>query len=120
FMTIPGITQSVRMRVFPQEIRRLDKLFNGRLVGTTPEYADVNKIELASGRYLTDTDDKYMENCCVLGAEVADYLFPFEDPIGQAILINSQDWRIVGVMKDRMPTGGTGGSLAAEVYNNDV
>src|SRR5207302_995636 len=32
----------------------------------------------------------------------------------------SQDWRIVGVMKDRMPTGGTGGSLAAEVYNNDV
>src|SRR5207244_8462078 len=29
-------------------------------------------------------------------------------------------YKIVGVIKERMPTGGTGGSQAAEEYNNDV
>jgi putative ABC transport system permease protein len=120
FLTIPDLTHAVRMRVFPQEIRVLDKMFNGRLVGTTPEYAEVNKIFLASGRFLDEKDDHLMENVCVLGADVADALFPFEDPLGKAVNINSHFYKIVGVMRDRMPTGGTGGSLAAEVYNNDV
>jgi putative ABC transport system permease protein len=108
------------MRVFPQEIRHLNLMFNGRLVGTTPEYADVNKIQVAAGRFLTEEDDKYMENVCVLGADIADKLFPFENPLGQPVNINQQFYRVVGVMKERMPTGGTGGSLAAEEYDNDV
>lgn len=120
FLTLPDVSHAVRMRVFPQEIRRFERMHNGRLVGTTPEYAEVNKIELAAGRFLTQQDDHAMENVCVLGADTADALFPFEDPLGQSININSQFYRVVGVMKDRMPTGGTGGSLAAEVYNNDV
>src|SRR5215470_7238887 len=40
------VTRMVPMRVFPVEIRRLAKMHNGRAVGTTPEYADVNKLEL--------------------------------------------------------------------------
>ncbi len=120
FLTIPEIVRAVRMRVFPQEIRNGEKMFNGRVVGTTKEYAEVNKIELARGRFLNDQDNYETENICVLGAATADSLFPFEDPIGQSILISGHFYRIVGVMKDRMPTGGTGGSLAAEEYNNDV
>jgi putative ABC transport system permease protein len=119
-LTLPDISHSVRMRVFPQEIRRAEKLFNGRLVGTTPDYALVNKIELSSGRFLTEKDEYYMENVCVLGADTADYLFPYENPLGQTINLGSQYYRVVGVMKDRMPTGGTGGSLAAETFNTDV
>ena len=120
FLTIPEVSRSVRMRVFPQEVRCEGKMVNGRVVGTTPEYADVNKIELARGRFLTEKDDHDVDNICVLGSEIADSLFPFEDPIGQSILMSSHFYRVVGVMKDRMPTGGTGGSLAAEVYNNDI
>jgi putative ABC transport system permease protein len=120
FLTIPEIVRSIRMRVIPQEVRTEGKMFNGRLVGTLPEYAEVTKIELARGRFLIDKDNDDMENVCVLGAATADALFPFEDPIGQSILMSSHFYRIVGVMKDRMPTGGTGGSLAAEEFNNDV
>jgi putative ABC transport system permease protein len=120
FLTIPEVARSVRMRVFPQEVRSEGKMVNGRVVGTTPEYADVNKIELARGRFITEKDNYNVDNVCVLGSEIADMLFPFEDPIDKSILMSSHFYRIVGVMKDRMPTGGTGGSLAAEVYNNDV
>jgi putative ABC transport system permease protein len=120
FLTIPEIVRWVRMRVFPQEVRSEGKMFNGRLVGTMPEYAEVTKIELARGRFLTEKDERDTANVCVLGATTADSLFPFEDPIGQSILMSGHYYRIVGVMKDRMPTGGTGGSLAAEEFNNDV
>ncbi len=114
------VTRMVKMRVFPQEVRRAERVFNGRIVATTPEYADVNKLELASGRFLTHDDDDDMVNVAVLGAATADRLFPFDDPIGQSVNVNQHRYRIVGVCRDRMPTGGSGGSLAAEDYNNDV
>src|SRR5438105_9178316 len=42
FLTIPTITQRVPMRIFPQEIRYLERMQNGRAVATTPDYPDVN------------------------------------------------------------------------------
>ena len=38
------------MRIFPQEIRRLERMTNGRVVGTIPGYADVNHLDLLVGR----------------------------------------------------------------------
>ena len=40
FETLTAITRHVPMRVFPKEVRRLERLHNGRVVATTPEYAD--------------------------------------------------------------------------------
>jgi putative ABC transport system permease protein len=114
------ITRMVPMRVFPQEIRRLERMHNGRTVGTTPEYAEVNQLELASGRFLIEEDDLRMKNVCVLGRATAEKLFPFEDPLGQTVRLGNYFYVIVGLLKERMPTGGTGGSRAAEDFNNDV
>jgi putative ABC transport system permease protein len=51
---------------------------------------------------------------------MADKLFPFDDPTGQSVQIGTPFYRVVGVLKDRMPTGGSGGSQAAEDFNQDV
>ncbi len=116
-----SLVRIVPMRVFPSEIRYLDRLDSkGRLVATVPDYQIVNQIALASGRFLTDEDEHNLTNNCVLGAAVADKLFPFEDPLGKTVLIRQHRFLIVGVSSDRMPTGGTGGSQAAEDYNHDV
>jgi putative ABC transport system permease protein len=120
FLTIGNVTRRVPMRVFPQKIRYLERMHNGRAVATTPEYAEVNKLELAAGRFLTADDDHYMKNVAVLGSSTADSLFPFGDPLGQSVGIGSNLYRVVGVLKDRMPTGGSGGSQAAEDFNHDV
>src|SRR5438552_18010609 len=71
FLTIGTVIRSVPMRIFPQEIRRLEHMHNGRLVATTPEYAIVNKLEPAAGRFLTADDDHQMLNVAVLGADIA-------------------------------------------------
>jgi putative ABC transport system permease protein len=120
-MTQSGtVTRMVPMRVFPVEIRRLYRMHNGRAVGTTPEYADVNQLDLAAGRFLVHEDGLRMRNIAVIGAAVADDLFPFQDPMGETLRLGSYFYRIVGVLRSRMPTGGTGGSQAAEDYNHDV
>jgi putative ABC transport system permease protein len=120
FNTIGTVVRRVPMRIFPQQIRYLQRMHTGRLVATTPEYANVNQLEMASGRFLVDDDDKKMLNVAVLGSNTADRLFPFEDPLEQTVRVGNYFYRIVGVVKERMPTGGTGGSQAAEDFNNDV
>jgi putative ABC transport system permease protein len=114
------LKRMVPMRVFYQEIRRLERMHPGRVVGTVPEYAEVNQLELAVGRFLVEDDDLHMKNVAVLGWNTAQKLFPFEDPLGQTVRLGQHFYVIVGVLRDRMPTGGTGGSQAAEDYNNDV
>src|SRR4051794_33058252 len=69
----------VPMRVFPTEVRYLERLLNARVIATVPDYQVVNKLEMSRGRFLTDADDTDLENYCVLGSEAADRLFPYED-----------------------------------------
>jgi putative ABC transport system permease protein len=124
FQTVPDIVRRVPLRVvYPMEARYLGRMTRARMVATTPEYGDVRKFDLASGRFLTADDDLKMENYVVLGAGLADDLFPFEDPLGQTIKLGSYNgffYKVIGVLKDRMPTGGTGGSQAAEEFDHDV
>src|SRR5262249_41491931 len=111
---------TVPMRVFPTEVRNLERLINARVIATVPDYQVVNKLEMSRGRFLTDQDDTELENYCVLASEVADRLFPYEDPIRKTVNMRGHFFVVVGVIKERMPTGGTGGSQAAENYNRDV
>ena len=120
FETLTAISRHVPMRIFPREIRRYERLVNGRVVATTPEYADVNKLELSAGRFLIEEDSRQFRNVVVLAAGTADRLFPFDNPLGQTIVLSNHDFQVVGVCKERMPTGGAGGSQAAEDYNSDV
>lgn len=113
------VTRMVPMRIFAQDIRHLEKKHGGRVVATTPEYTAINQLTLASGRFLVPDDDLYMRNVAVLGAAVAEDLFPFADPVGQTIQINQYFYVIVGVLKSRVATGGSA-TTVAEDFNHDV
>src|SRR5262245_2334429 len=98
----PSIVRMVPLRVFPSEARYLERLISARVIGTTPEYADIHKFDLAGGRFLTPADERDRKNYCVLGAEAADKLFPFEDPLGKSVQIRSFDFTVIGVIRERM------------------
>src|SRR5439155_16097282 len=110
----------VPMRVVPQGVRHLGRMHNSRLVAKTPGYAEVNKLEMASGRFLNQDDDQHMKNVAVLAHGTALALFPFEDALGQTVHLYQHRYVIVGVVRKRNPTGGSGGSQAAEDFNDDV
>jgi putative ABC transport system permease protein len=122
FTTIPSIIERVPMRIFPQEVRYLERMRNGRVVATTADYVDVNsEVRMTAGRWLNDEDDHEMRNVAVLGSEVADKLFPFEDPLKQSVRLGNYFYEVIGVVANRMPLAAVGGSSqAAEDFNNDV
>jgi putative ABC transport system permease protein len=119
--TVPTIAKAIPMRIIPSvEFRNRNRKMEGRLVGTTPDYAEVTRLQVDRGRFLSDADVTAERNYCVLAAEIADRLFPFGEPIGQEVQINKSFYRVVGVMKPRSPSAGIGGSLASESFSSDI
>ena len=119
--TVPSIDKAIPMRVLPAiEFRYRTRRVEGRLVGTTPDYAEVTRIAVERGRFISDSDIEQERNYCVLAAEMAEDLFPFGEPIGKEIMVNDDFYKVVGVMRRRSPSAGIGGSLAAEVFSSDV
>jgi putative ABC transport system permease protein len=56
----------------------------------------------------------------VLAASVADRLFPIDDPLGRMVHVDEQVYVVVGIVKDRAPSAGIGGSLDSQDFSNDV
>ncbi len=118
--TLPTVKRAVPIREVRREFRFLDRLVDGRMVGCTPEYAELTRLEIDRGRFLSQADCSDRQNVCVLSAETAEKLFPFEDPLGRAIKIERDYYQVVGVLKPRAPSAGIGGSLDAQDFSRDV
>jgi len=79
---------------------------NTQILGSTPAYAEVRKLTVASGRFLSQQDIDAMTKVAVLGPEVAATLFGYgADPIGQSVRINNMSFRVIGVTASK---GGSG------------
>jgi putative ABC transport system permease protein len=119
--TIPTIRRAVPIRELRRRFSYGDsKPIEGRLVGSTPDYADLAYLQMERGRFISASDMEEKQNHCVLSSSVAEKLFQFENPLGRAVLIEDQYYVVVGVTRPRNPSAGIGGSLAAEDFAADI
>ena len=118
--TIPSVVKGIPIRETNKEVRYLQNAINGRLVGCTADYLDVNHLELEQGRFITEQDQRNMLNVAVVASEAVETLFHYEDPIGKAIRVDNNYYTVVGVTKQRMASAAIGGSLAGQDFNKDV
>ena len=65
--------------------------------GTTADYAYVAKMDFSEGRFFTDMEASGDMPVTILGADVANQLFPNRDPIGSTIKIDGLSFRVIGV-----------------------
>ncbi len=118
--TVPTIKKALPIREIRKQIRHLDKFIDGRVVGTTQDYLEFNRLELQKGRFLTQADNEKMMNYAVLASETAKALFPLDDPRGQSVKLGSDYYTVVGVTKERGSSAAIGGSLAGQEFDKDV
>jgi putative ABC transport system permease protein len=118
--TVPTIKRSLPIREIRKQIRHFEHSIDGRVVGTTQDYAEFNMLDLQRGRFLSASDNERFENFAVLAAETARTLFPYEDPLGQAIKLGADYYTVIGITRERASSAGIGGSLAAQEFNKDV
>ncbi|MDR1958471.1 MAG: ABC transporter permease [Planctomycetaceae bacterium] len=123
--TINTIVDATPMREIRRKFDYLGRQEDGRLVGCTPKYQELNRLEVDRGRFITDQDQKDKVNVCVISYEVAERLFLYENPVGRSMHIQSSSgtmvpFVVIGVLKSKAPSAGIGGSLAAQDYSHDV
>ncbi len=118
--TVPTIKRVLPIREIRKQIRHRDLAFDGRVVGTTHDYAEFNHLEVVKGRFLEKADDDQYRNYAVLAHATAEALFPYQDPIGETITLGTDSYKVIGVTGERAATAGSGGSLAGQDFNRDA
>lgn len=81
------------------QIRYESQLVENSFVrGVEPEYAEVVPMfTVEFGRFITKYDNDHARHVVVLGADIADSLFPSVDPIGHTIRVNGREFEVIGV-----------------------
>jgi putative ABC transport system permease protein len=82
----------------------IDVAFAGRelvgvdFVGSTEEWPRVSSFEVDRGRFLTESDDDNRRLVAVIGADIAETLFPDVDPVGQVMRVGKKPYTVVGTL----------------------
>ena len=121
---IPTVERSVPMREIKSSARAGTKEVDVQLIGCTSAYFDINDLEEARGRRLTDRDTTDKVNVAVIAWGTAERLFGFENPIGQTIELTanrkSDVYQVIGVTEERMASASIGSSFEGRDYNLDI
>jgi putative ABC transport system permease protein len=67
------------------------------VMGTTSDYILTSTVDCKEGRFFNELESRDGSNVCVIGYDVADALFPNNSPIGRLVLINGQQFKVLGV-----------------------
>jgi putative ABC transport system permease protein len=87
-------------RVFG-EARKGGQTAPAKVFGTTPDYREVSRLDVADGRFLDDHDVAQRARVCVIGSDVKRSAFFLEDPVGQHLRIGTEQFQVVGVLAER-------------------
>ena len=108
---IAGSSQLTTILNVSPELQRRSQVTTGgantntQIIGVTPVYADVHKITIDSGVFISQRDVDAISKVAVVGPQVVTDLFNGASPIGQTIRIGTQTFTIIGVTVSK---GGTG------------
>ena len=70
--------------------------------GTTPEYFDIDSLELESGMIFTEEDVEAGTTYAVIGQTIVEELFTEgEEPLGATIRIKNVPFKVIGILKEK-------------------
>ncbi len=67
--------------------------------GTTLDYNKISEVPIPQGRYFTQPEIDVARNVTIIGADIADNLFPGQDPVGKTFKLNGLNFIVIGVQE---------------------
>ncbi len=98
--TVVAVAPSARGGV---SVKFGDKNYETAMIGTTPEYRDINNSPVQTGRFLSKSDVDGRLKVAVLGTSVVSQLTgsPDTDLVGATVQVNRSAYRVIGILKTK-------------------
>ncbi|TGE39772.1 FtsX-like permease family protein [Desulfosporosinus fructosivorans] len=74
------------------------KRSSAMIVGTTPEFADLRRREIANGRYFSEEEFSADRRVVVIDQTLTEDFFGAGNPLGQQVIIQNVPCRVIGVL----------------------
>ncbi len=72
---------------------------NASVTGASYGYSQITDLEINQGRYFSPQEIENAQFVAILGADVADELFPLGNAVGQKIKIKGRPFQVIGAMR---------------------
>ncbi len=69
--------------------------------GTTLDYNKISDVPISQGRYFTQQEIDVSRNVAIIGSDVAENLFPNQEPTGKTLKINGLNFTVIGVQEKK-------------------
>jgi putative ABC transport system permease protein len=71
------------------------------VAGVTEDYPVANNHFVARGRFITESDVEHATDVCVIGPDIVESLFPFEDPLGKEVYLQGRRFQVIGILEPK-------------------
>ncbi len=82
------------------------RLADVQVSGTSANFPALITVDLESGRYFVEAEDRAAAPVAVIGWDVKDELYPQLDPVGRKILVGGREYEVIGLIKKQGRTLG--------------
>jgi len=98
--TISNVKRVLPMRIVRQNVRFGRTSLPCQVIGTLPFYTEMTGLELVAGRFLTANDEHNQDNICAITESLAKQLFPYQNPLHQAVRVGAIYFQVVGIVRE--------------------
>lgn len=78
-----------------------DNTATTNMEATTPNYAEIRKLEVSAGRFIQNRDIENRFNVLVIGVDTANNIFNSTNVVGSTMQVNGINFTVVGVLKSQ-------------------
>ena len=97
---ISGVSPSVNLAATVRTQTDSDSL-STTVSGVSEVYAKMTKTVVAEGRFFDYVDVERLQNVCVIGTYIQEYLFGKTSGLGETVKINGHPYKIVGILEEK-------------------
>ncbi len=116
---VPSIEYVTPQREINCNVIYKSSILDAKVIGTTPSYPQTYNSKLQAGRFFKSFHILSYANVCVIGSDIKEKLFKFEDPVDKEIKLGDLWFHIIGVMSPKNVTS-TGTSLGLRNFNAEI
>ncbi|QMW01130.1 ABC transporter permease [Spirosoma foliorum] len=82
-------------------IKNNNNSMSALIQGTTLDYNKISEVPIEQGRYFTQQEVNISRNVTIIGSDIAENLFPGQDPVGKTFKINGLNFTVIGVQRKK-------------------